>query len=899
MAQQLTEWETLKQGLEQSIEKFKKLDKTALNPVLEKLQNSFSQKLDDLQKISSFPQASEVPEAAFPDLSNIQEIYDKKQQLLQMLPEPLKSILDNKDLTYEQLENLISKIQQQIEAKSKKAENEEEDRVLEDDIVEIVLEYEAIERIQKRNQQEQRQSQEEAKKQELTDFVSVCNKQPTIVDAAQLVTVVPTLLELSKQRGVTLDNIVDKLEEKISSKESSLDDLPEALQQEAKARVFKTLGQRDNWQYFKDESSLANQTMKEFIKLQSTPEFQMMTDEQKHMAWAQTFQEKIVDKTTNSEDLDKLFNIFNNEKYNKESHQNIKKLLDQEICDDLNNKTKTNQDSQQPYTIDQIPALRQELNFFGDYIRISQQALAQRSLRTMYSRFEEEKINKLPFEDKAKYQEYLKLKASVEQLAMPDCVKTITPSILPEQLISVAAKAPAPAAASDSDADAILEVSGSTILDPKLQSSNSAEITDAKLKRLSQLNLAQACLKNLVTELSEEQIQLFKPISDGGKYCQDRQLLSKALQSELFTPGEKKGFQDLFHQNHASFLQAYAEEKRQLVGLINSSTISPQDVSNYQQLHKDDFDDVQKLARLETEIKGDEKFKEILPVTERIQELTRVSADLKNKYDSVVILGNLKPVEITGPSTKPSEMGGSLIDEQKPYQIPFLAGGIKLHDDITNTTFEIKKLGEKNINFGRSDDSKMTEDQKNKLFISLSENILANWSPGKKVVLDVKNRDDALAFYYSMQKMSENFQTIHKERGYKSAEFSMDNVKVRVNGHYMDTSGLKELAKKQESWSPLGKNARLTTIGKEIEQSIKDHPYRHLAAERFQNEVSSWKLELEKERDSGKEVNKKLGVDVFKKMQEKFKFLTLSKVENETIEDYQEPEINQNSVQKK
>lgn len=865
MAQQPTEWETLKQGLEQSIEKFKKLDKTALNPVLEKLQNSFSQKLDDLQKISSFPQASEVPEAAFLDLSNIKEIYDKKQQLLQMLPEPLKSILENKDLTYEQLENLISKIQQQIEAKSKKAENEEEDRVLEDDIAEIVLEYEAIERIQKRNQQEQRQSQEEAKKQELTDFVSVCNEHPTIVDAAQLVTVVPTLLELSKQRGVTLDNIVDKLEEKI--KTLDLDDSsPEIIKREAKEHVLKTLGQG----MFYVDQSLEIKTVNKFLELQSSPEFQMMTDQQKHMAWAQTFQ-GIIDDASEEERV-KLFKTFAKWQNGTYHAINTNILTDDEILDDLNSSGK-----HEPFKKNHLSAIKHTANFFGDYMRISQQMLAQQPLKSMYSELEQQEYTKLEPQDKAKYKKYLDLKTSAEQLAIPECMKTAKPSS------SNLSSSSAP----------LISVSTSPSADQSLVS----EIQNTNLKKLSQLNLAQAELKNLDGDLSKDNITLLTSIKGGKQYCRDRQLLSKALASDLFNVDEKIMFKAFFNQNHASFLQAYAEEKRTLVGLINSSEIDPQDVSSYQQRHQDDFQAVQELARLESEINGDEKFKEILPVTERIQELTRVSADLKNTYDSVVILGNLKPVEITGPSTKPSEMGGSLIDEQKPYQIP-LAGGIKLHDDITNTTFEIKKLGEKNINFGRSDDSKMTEDQKNKLFISLSENILANWSPGKNVVLDVKNREDALAFYYSMQKMSENFQTIHKERGYKSAEFSMDNVIVRVNGYYMDTSGLKESAEKQESWSPLGKNARLTTIGKEIEQSIKDHPYRHLAAERFQNEVSSWKLELEKARASGKEVNKELEVEVFKKMQKKFKLLTLSNVENATIKDYQ-PESNQSSVPKK
>jgi hypothetical protein len=867
------EWTEKKGGLEQSIDKYKQLMadpgpiQTTLDTLIEKFDKFESEKM---YKLKSNTLESTTVSA---DSAPVKEVV-LKQKLLNSLPEPLKTILAQKDLNLDELQKILFKIGEKLEKLKEKKDDAVEEDVLDDDIREIIQGYVALDRIRQKNTA----ALEHIKNQEVRDFCTVCTDRPTIVGAEKLTDALPALIQIAAEsEEVTLDNIVKKLEEKISSKESSLDELPEFLKQEAKAHVFKTLGKRDNWQYFKDESSLANQTMKEFIKLQSTPEFQMMTDEQKHMAWAQTFQEKIVDKTTNSEDLDKLFNIFNNEKYNKESHQNIKKLLDTEICEDLNSKTQTNQDSQQPYTLDQIPALRQELNFFGDYIRISQQALAQRSLRTMYSQFE---VEKLPPQDKANYQEYLKLKASVEQLAMPDCVKTTTPSIPPAQLISVAGKALDPAPAADSDADAILEVSDLTILDPKLQSSNSAEIKDANLKRLSELNLAQAWLTDLELKLSEKRIELLKTISGGEQYGQDRQLLSKALQSGLFKPEDEEGFKDLFHQNHGSFLQAYAEEKRKLVGLINKSNITPQDISEFQERHQDDFQAVQKLARLESEIEKNDKIKEILPVTARIQELTRVSADLKNKYDSVVILGNLKPVEITAPSEQVSQLGGTVIEEtQKPYRIP-LAGGITLHDDMHDTTFEIKKLGDGKINFGRSDDPKMTEDQKNKLFISLSENILANWSPGKNVVLDVKNTDDALAFYYCMKKMSENFQKIHEEKKYKSSDFSMNDVKVRVDGDFMDTSGLKNLAEKQDSWmSPLGKTARLTTIGREIEQSMAKHPYRHVAEQRFKNEVFCWKSEIEKLSKDGEKVDRAMGVEAYNRLKKQLQYLPEGRVE--------------------
>jgi hypothetical protein len=821
--QQSTELTEVQQKLSDSIQKYKSTNSSVQSTGIfkKKLSVDIEEQMTELKTnlantIQTEMLGNNIKEPFFRNPFQANE--EKKEALLRKLPEPLRTIVREKKLDLEGLQKLLVVIENKNEQASKKAAKKEGDMVLKDDIQEIIDHYKALARIQKSEKLRQIRDEEKPTNAQLRDFL--LSKHTTTLPAE----VIDSLLILSNgNTEPNLDNIVKSFKQ-IENFEEIESSPSQSLKDAAKHYAENTLGVRSPYQYFK-KGSIANETMVAFIKFLQDRQTLQMTEEERHLAWAQKFQE-IVDKYDVTE-REQLFKQLNASSFKKQ-YQDIKDRTDEDLSEP---------NGKPLIRPEQIPAFRRETQFFGDYLRISQRVLAQHTFRSMYSELEAQAI---PQDPKSNYAEYKKDKLhTVPQLMMPDVVKQAV-SASP---LMVASSAP------------------------------QSQFQNTDLQRLSELNL----LKNafdLSEDLRDDQKELIKTIPGGEKYLQDRELLKKVKESRVFEAPQLQVFDQLFHQNHEEFYEAYAREKKGLLDKVNAAQISGTDSALYQQIHREDCET---LGRVTSQ---DEKFKAAWSIHEQQQALTQESANLKNTYNSVVILGNYKPVALSaGDSTQvanQNQVSGQLVNvTQHFFDAPLTRKGVELTDESRQITFEVKQLDKGTIHFGNSNAQQMSNADKDKLFASISENILANWTPGKNVVLNVADENDALPFYYCMQKMSEHFKQIHKDNKYAAFDkFSMDKVQVCINGRSITQKQLeilKQQVKDQESLlNPLKtKYERLTDIKDSIPKT-QEHSYHFLAAARHAAEIEKYRQEVNSEcyriRAAGKEFKDKMQSNIFNRM---------------------------------
>jgi hypothetical protein len=806
--QQSTELTEVQKKLQKSIKKYSESKSSSQQPKpveTKELSEDIKGRIEELQEklarqiqIKMTENSIKSPFLSISD--RFQANKDKKEALLKKLPEPLQTIVRKKDLDLEGLQKLLSVIANKSEQASQKKAKKEGDMVLKDDIQEIIDHYKALDRIQKSEKLRQIGNEKKPTNAELRDFL--LSKHTTTLPAE----VIDSLLILSNETAEpNLENIEESFKQIENFAEIELS-ASQNLMDAAKHYAENTLGVKINELNVPGKNKHLRQTVEAFIGLQESLEFQMMTPEQKHMAWAQKFQEITQGLTFNDQLM--LFKALNEDCT---LYKVTQKML-QESPEDFKIPASTNKD---------IKQIKREMNFFGDYLRISQRVLAQQPLRSMYQELADLEGKKSP--ELYDYKEYLKSKKDVSQLMMPDVVKKAVSAPSHSSPLMVASSAP----------------------------QHQPQFQNTVLKRLSDLNLLKDAF-NLTEDLTVQQKTLIETIPGGKKYLQDRELLKNAKESNVFIEAQKTSFYQLFNQNHESFFQAYAAEREDLLNKVNGVRINDEDVELYQQMHQDDCKKLNTLSQRSNDN----------PVFKQLDEFTQMGADLKNTYNAVVILGDVKPVGLADPASSNQVVGAELKNSTTFIQAPLTSQGIKLHDTARDVTFEVKQIDKGVINFG-SDVLTQDEAKKDDLFMSISANILANWTPGKNVVLNVKEEKDALAFYYCMQKMSEHFKQIHKDNYPAEFDrFSMNNVQVRINGNMVNRDYLKTLQQQvqtQESINPFkAKDARLTALNSNIINTMTTDSYRCLQSQRFQNEISTFYSEVISEIDRAKKEGKNL-----------------------------------------